>query len=245
MIIYPAIDLLDDHVVRLTQGDYQQREIFGTDPIVFAQSFSEQGATHLHVVDLNGARNGQQAQFDTIKKIVSATPLQVEVGGGIRTQAAVESYLDCGVSQVILGTIAAKDPQLTKELLRNYEEKIVIGVDAKQGMVAVDGWETRTERPARDFCQELVSWGCQRIIYTEIERDGTGLGINGPLYQDLQKIPGLAITASGGVAHVADIDTLAAIGIEGVIIGKALYNGSLSLREVLRRIGNPTKEGLR
>lgn len=245
MNIYPAIDLLDNHVVRLTQGDYQQREIFGTDPFVFAQTFFEQGATHLHVVDLNGARNGQQAQFDIIKKIVSSTSLLVEVGGGIRTQAAVDAYLAAGVNQVILGTIAAKDPQLTKKLLQEYGAQVVIGVDAKNGQVAVDGWETSTELSAKDFCQELVSWGCQRIIYTEIERDGTGLGINGPLYQNLQQIPDLAITASGGVATLTDIDTLTAIGVDGVIIGKALYNGSLSLPEVLRRANRLSKEAWR
>lgn len=245
MNIYPAIDLLDNQVVRLTQGDYQQKEIFGTDPLVFAQTFYEQGATHLHVVDLNGARNGQQAQFDMIKSIVSATSLQVEVGGGIRSQAAVEAYLSCGVSQVILGTIAAKDPQLTQHLLRVYGDKIVIGVDAKRGKVAVDGWETSTERTARDFCQELVAWGCQRIIYTEIERDGTGRGINAPLYQDLQQITGLAVTASGGVARVADIDALKEIGVEGVIVGKALYNGTLSLPEVLHQANRVSEGGRR
>lgn len=233
MKIYPAIDLLNKKVVRLYQGDYGKQEIFGDDPVAFAKTFEEKGARYLHLVDLDGAKAGEQRHFEIAGQIARQTGLKVEVGGGIRDEAAVEACLQSGVSQVILGTIAQAEPELTKRLLKTYGEKIVVGVDARHGKVAVEGWLKTTDTTAYDFCEELAQWGCKRVIYTEISKDGTGEGIDAALYQQLNQINGLAITASGGIATLEDIKALAAIDLEGVIVGKALYNGTLELEDIL------------
>lgn len=234
MKIFPAIDLLNEKVVRLYQGDYQQQEIFGEDPVAFAQSFEEKGARYLHLVDLDGAKEGNLRYFKTAEKIVTQTNLFVEVGGGIRDEATVERCLSAGVHRVIIGTLPQKNPQLAKEIIQKYGDKIAVGVDARDGKVAVEGWLETTETDAFDFCQELASWGTKTIIFTEISRDGTGQGINIPLYQKLLTIKGVEFVASGGVATLVDITNLKAIGIPSVIIGKALYKGDLKLEDVLK-----------
>ncbi|GCF93494.1 1-(5-phosphoribosyl)-5-[(5-phosphoribosylamino) me thylideneamino] imidazole-4-carboxamide isomerase [Enterococcus florum] len=232
MKIFPAIDLLNKKVVRLYQGDYQKQEIFGDDPVAFAKEFEAAGAEYLHLVDLDGAKAGSLHYFDIAKQIVEATDLFVEVGGGIRDEATINHCLDAGVHRVILGTIAQKDPQFTQEMLKKYGSQIAIGVDAKDGKVAVEGWLETTETDALAFCRQLQAWGAKTIIFTEISRDGTGLGINIPLYQQLNQLD-LEIVASGGVAALTDIEELRKIHIGGAIVGKALYSGNLKLTDVL------------
>lgn len=232
MIILPAIDLLDGKVVRLYQGDYQQQQVFGDDPVVFAKEFQQKGATHLHLVDLNGAKVGTKVHFEVVRRIVAETDLFVELGGGIRTEADIEDVLAAGVNRVILGTIAQKNPIFAKEMLAKYGEKIAVGVDARDGMVAVAGWLETTETRADDFCQQLADWGCQTIIYTDIAKDGTGKGIDVAMYQRLNQL-GLDIVASGGVASLTDIRQLAQVETYGAIVGKAIYSGALTLEDCL------------
>lgn len=232
MKIFPAIDLLDEKVVRLYQGDYDQKEVFGDDPVAFAQSFEKAGAKYLHLVDLDGAKAGKLHYFGIAKKIVENTNLFVEVGGGIRDEETIEHCLSAGVDRVILGTIAQKDPEFTQAMLKKYGSKIAIGVDAKDEKVAVEGWLEKTETDAFEFCQQLVEWGAETIIFTEISRDGTGEGINLPLYEKLNQL-NIEIVASGGVASLKDIEGLKQLGVSSAIVGKSLYNGSLKLEDVL------------
>lgn len=232
MKIFPAIDLLDQKVVRLYQGDYQQKEIFGDDPVAFAKAFEQAGAKYLHLVDLDGAKAGKLHYFETAQKIVENTDLFIEVGGGIREEATIEHCLSAGVNRIILGTIAQKDPEFTQAMLKKYGDKIAIGVDAREGKVAVEGWLEKTETDAFEFCRQLVAWGAETIIFTEISRDGTGEGINLPLYQKLNQLE-VEIIASGGVASLKDIEELNVLGISGAIVGKSLYDGSLKLEDIL------------
>lgn len=232
MKIFPAIDLLDQKVVRLYQGDYQQKEIFGDDPVAFAKAFEQAGAKYLHLVDLDGAKAGKLHYFETAQKIFENTDLFVEVGGGIREEATIEHCLSAGVNRIILGTIAQKDPEFTQAMLKKYGDKIAIGVDAREGKVAVEGWLEKTETDAFEFCRQLVAWGAETIIFTEISRDGTGEGINLPLYQKLNQLE-VEIIASGGVASLKDIEELNVLGISGAIVGKSLYDGSLKLEDIL------------
>ncbi|MDN6691088.1 MAG: 1-(5-phosphoribosyl)-5-[(5-phosphoribosylamino)methylideneamino]imidazole-4-carboxamide isomerase [Enterococcus sp.] len=232
MKIFPAIDLLDEKVVRLYQGDYDQKEVFGDDPVAFAQSFEKAGAKYLHLVDLDGAKAGKLHYFGIAKKIVENTNLFVEVGGGIRDEETIKHCLSAGVDRVILGTVAQKDPVFTQAMLKKYGNKIAVGVDAKEGKVAVEGWLEKTETDAFDFCQQLVDWGAETIIFTEISRDGTGDGINLPLYEKLNQLE-IEIVASGGVASLEDIKGLKKLGVSSAIVGKSLYNGGLKLEEVL------------
>lgn len=233
MIILPAIDLLDRKVVRLYQGDYEQQQVFGDDPVVFAKEFQAKGATHLHLVDLNGAKEGTKVQFDIVRKIVAETDLFVELGGGIRTEQDIIDVLDAGVQRAILGTIAQKDPAFTQAMLKKYGEQIAVGVDARDGMVAVAGWLETTETRADDFCRQLGEWGCKTIIFTDISKDGTGKGIDVELYQQLNSL-GLNIVASGGVSSLENIRELAQADTYGAIVGKALYNGTLKLEDCLQ-----------
>ena len=232
MKIFPAIDLLDEKVVRLYQGDYDQKEVFGDDPVAFAQSFEKAGAKYLHLVDLDGAKAGKLHYFGIAKKIVENTNLFVEVGGGIRDEETIKHCLSAGVDRVILGAVAQKDPVFTQAMLKKYGHKIAVGVDAKEGKVAVEGWLEKTETDAFDFCQQLVDWGAETIIFTEISRDGTGEGINLPLYEKLNQLE-IEIVASGGVASLEDIKGLKNLGVSSAIVGKSLYNGGLKLEEVL------------
>ena len=234
MKIFPAIDLLNGKVVRLYQGDYEQQEIFGEDPVAFAKGFEDKGAKYLHLIDLDGAKDGELRYFKTAEKIVEQTNLFVEVGGGIRDEATIERCLQAGVHRVIIGTLPQKNPSLAKELIEKYGEKIAVGVDARDGKVAVEGWLETTETDAFEFCKELASWGVKTIIFTEISRDGTGQGINIPLYQQLLEIEGVEFVASGGVASLQDITLLKEIGVPSVIVGKALYKGDLKLEDVLK-----------
>ena len=233
MIVFPAIDLRGGKVVRLTKGDYEQMTVYADDPAQIAKAFYEEGAEYLHVVDLDGAKDGALCNFEAVRAITAAAPLFVEIGGGIRDRARIERYLSLGVSRCILGTAAVNDPAFLKEAVSAFGERIAVGVDVRDGFVAVSGWLETTRLPGIDFCRQLRDEGVSTVIYTDISRDGMLSGPNHAVYEKLAKIEGLQVTASGGVTTIEDVRRLAATEIYGAIIGKALYTGRLTLREAL------------
>ena len=237
MQIFPAIDLSGGKVVRLYQGDYEKMTVYGADPCAVARDFIAAGAKYLHVVDLDGAKDGTLANFDSISALAKQGGLYIEVGGGIRTEERIEKYLDLGVGRCILGTIAVKDFDFTRRMARKYGDKIAVGVDARDGYVAVSGWLETSKEKGVDFCRRLYDAGVQTVIYTDISRDGAEQGTNLALYRELARIGGLNITASGGVSSIAELKELRAIGTHAAILGKALYTGRLDLREVIKEVG--------
>ncbi len=237
MQIFPAIDLRGGQVVRLYQGDYNQETVYGTDPCAYAREFLSAGARHLHVVDLDGARDGTLANFDSIAAIAKQGGLYMEVGGGIRTEERIEKYLDMGVNRCILGTAAVKDFDFTARMAERYGDRIAIGVDARDGYVAVNGWKELSNERGVDFCRRLRDAGVKGVIYTDISRDGAGKGSNLELYEELTQIEGLEITASGGVSSLEELRRLGRIGVRAAILGKALYTGRLDLRTVIQEVG--------
>ena len=237
MQIFPAIDLRGGQVVRLYQGDYDQMTVYGADPCAVAREFLAAGARYLHVVDLDGARSGTAKNFESIAALARQGGLFIEVGGGIRTQQRIEQYLELGVDRCILGTIAVKDFNFTKEMARRYGAHIAVGVDARDGYVAVSGWEERTAERGVDFCRRLRDGGVGTVIYTDISRDGAEQGTNLPLYEELVKIEGLSITASGGISGLEELRQLRDMGVDAAILGKALYTGRLDLETVLKEEG--------
>ena len=237
MQIFPAIDLRGGQVVRLYQGDYDQETVYGADPRAQARKFLDAGARYLHVVDLDGARDGTLANFDSIAAIAKQGGLYIEVGGGIRTEERVRRYLDLGVGRCILGTIAVKDFDFTIRMARTYGDRIAVGVDARDGYVAVNGWKELSRERGVDFCRRLRDAGVRTVIYTDISRDGAGRGTNLELYEELVRIEGLDITASGGVSTLEELRRLEAMGVRAAILGKALYDGRLDLRTVVEEVG--------
>ena len=237
MQIFPAIDLRGGQVVRLYQGDYDQMTVYGADPCAVARKFLAAGARYLHVVDLDGARDGTLANFETIAALVRQGGLYIEVGGGIRTEERIRRYLDLGVSRCILGTIAVKDFAFTERMAKKYGEHIAVGVDARDGFVAVSGWKELSAERGVDFCRRLRDAGVKTVIYTDISRDGAEAGTNLELYRELAKIEGLDITASGGVSSIEELRELQAIGTKAAILGKALYTGRLDLKAVIEEVG--------
>ena len=234
MDILPAIDLRDGGVVRLAQGDYSRTTRYGLDPLEVACGFEEAGARFLHVVDLDGALDGTLANFDVVRRIAEGTGLVVEVGGGIRDLARIESYLDVGVGRVILGTAAVKDPAfLDAALARFGAEAVVVGVDLRDGRVAVSGWTEDSGLDGMGFCRSLVARGATRVVCTDIACDGMLAGTNRALYARLAAIPGLSVIASGGVTDESDIAALRDAGVEGAIVGKALYEGRIDLAHAI------------
>jgi phosphoribosylformimino-5-aminoimidazole carboxamide ribotide isomerase len=233
MLIFPAIDLRAGRVVRLAQGDYDRMTVYAEDPAEVAQGFVRSGAKYLHTVDLDGARDGNPQNRAAIRELCRL-PLFVELGGGIRTQADVENAFSLGVSRVILGTMATEDFPLTQRLAQLYGDKIAVGVDVKDGRVAVRGWREMTDFTGYEFCQKLADTGISTIIYTDISRDGLLMGANLTAYEELQSIGGLNVIASGGIAFEREIAALRRLGTYGVIVGKALYTGKLSLARVLK-----------
>lgn len=235
MHIFPAIDLRNRQVVRLTQGDYDRMEVYGSDPAAVARGFAQQGAEYLHVVDLDGAKDGALSNFETVAGIIAATGMFVEIGGGIRDEARIRAYLEQGAGRVILGTAALRDFDFLKRMVDKYGEKIAVGVDAKDGFVATDGWLNVSAVRGIDFCRQLQRAGVAAVIYTDISRDGAMRGTNLEVYETLlREAPGLAVTASGGVSSLEDVRALAALGVDAAIVGKAIYTGALALPDVLR-----------
>lgn len=237
MKIFPAIDMLGGCAVRLFQGDYNQQQTFGQNPALFAAQFAADGAKYLHLVDLDGARQGRPANFDIVKQIASESPLFIELGGGIRDAETVQACFDAGVGRVILGTAALQNPAFTRQMVAAYGDKIAVGVDARDGKVAVEGWLATSETDSFDFCREMQAIGVQYIIYTDISCDGAGRGTNLPVYERLATLQSLHITASGGVSTLEDITALRDMGLYAAILGKALYTGSLLLPQAIAVAG--------
>lgn len=237
MKIFPAIDLRGGRVVRLTQGDYDQMKVYGEDPLATAQSFAHAGAQSLHVVDLDGAKEGVPQNLETIRRITAGTRLFVQAGGGIRTLARIEQLLDAGARRVILGTAALRDEAFLQKALAQYGEKIAVGVDVRDGKVAVGGWLETSDVDGMAFCRTLRDLGVHTVIYTDISRDGKLAGTNLAAYWALAGLTGLAIIASGGITQVREIETLRDMGIYGAIVGKALYEGKIALADALCAAG--------
>ena len=237
MQIFPAIDLRGGQVVRLYQGDYDQETVYAADPCAVARDFLAAGARYLHVVDLDGARDGTLANFETIAALVRQGGLYIEVGGGIRTEKRIRRYLDLGVGRCILGTIAVKDFAFTERMAQKYGDRIAVGVDARDGFVAVSGWKELSAERGVDFCRRLRDAGVKTVIYTDISRDGAEQGTNLDLYRELAGIEGLDITASGGVSSIEELRELQTIGTKAAILGKALYTGWLDLKTVMEEVG--------
>ena len=233
MQIFPAIDLKDKQVVRLTQGDYGKVEVYGQDPAAAARSFAAQGAKYLHVVDLDGAKDGALSNFDAVSAIIAATGMFVEVGGGIRNMETVRRYLDAGASRVILGTAAVTDPDFTAQAVAEYGAKIAVGADLKDGKVAIKGWLETSEDTWQVFFDRMQALGVQTIICTDISRDGAMRGTNRELYKRLAEQYSMDIIASGGVSSLEDIQALKAAGVAGAIIGKAYYTGAIDLAQAV------------
>ena len=237
MQIFPAIDLSGGQVVRLYQGDYDQMTVYGADPCAVARDFIAAGAKYLHVVDLDGAKDGTLANFESIAAIAKQGGLYIEVGGGIRTEERIRQYLDLGVGRCILGTIAVKDFDFTARMAQKYGDRIAVGVDARDGYVAINGWKELSSETGIEFCKRLRNVGVKTVIYTDISRDGAEKGTNLELYRELAKIEGLDITASGGVSSLEELKELQAIGTHAAILGKALYTGRLDLKTVVEEVG--------
>ena len=233
MLIFPAIDLYDGKAVRLYKGDYAQMTVYSENPPEIAEAFYKAGAGCLHLVDLEGAKTGETPNLETIKRIREAAPLFVEVGGGVRSMEVVERYLTAGIDRVILGTAAVTDPAFLREAVETYKERIAVGVDIKDGRVAIRGWTEKSALDAFDFCRELQNIGVQTVICTDISKDGAMQGTNRALYGKLSKAFSLNIVASGGVSTLDDVKALRALNLYGAIIGKAYYTGAINLREAL------------
>lgn len=233
MYIYPAIDLYGGKAVRLFKGEYSQMTVYSDNPVGVARDFAAAGASRIHLVDLEGARIGKPANLSVIADIVKATGLFAEVGGGIRDMKTVESYLSIGVSRVILGTAAVRNPDFLKAALGTYGEKIAVGVDLKDGFVAIKGWTETSEIKAVDFFEKMQILGVKTIICTDISRDGAMKGTNLKLYRELSARFAIDLIASGGVSSMEDVTALAAMGLHGAIIGKAYYVGAVDLKEAV------------
>lgn len=233
MQIYPAIDIIDGKAVRLTQGRYDDVTVFNDNPVMAAKEWVDAGATYIHLVDLDGARYGKSFVDRIIKDITTQFNIPVEVGGGVRTLEDVDTRINAGASRVIIGTAAVKNPQLVKEAVEKYADKIAVGVDAKNGMVAVTGWEEVSNISAVDLCLKMKEIGVKTIIYTDISKDGMMSGPNIESTKELIEKTGMDIIASGGVSCMQDIENVKNINAAGVIIGKALYNGALDLKQVI------------
>ena len=237
MQIFPAIDLSGGQVVRLYQGDYDKMTVYGADPCAVARDFIAAGAKFLHVVDLDGAKDGTLANFESIAAIAKQGGLYIEVGGGIRTEERIQQYLDLGVGRCILGTVAVKDFEFTARMAQKYGDAIAVGVDARDGYVAINGWKELSSETGIDFCKRLYAAGVKTVIYTDISRDGAEKGTNLELYRELAKMEGLQITASGGVSSIEELKELQRIGTHAAILGKALYTGRLDLKTVIEEVG--------
>ncbi len=240
MEVIPAIDLLSGRCVRLYQGDYQQAEVFNDNPVEVAKQWVEQGATRLHVVDLDGAKTGKIVNFAAIEEIASVVSVPIQVGGGLRDRTSVQELFNLGVRWAILGTIAVEQPQLVQQLCQEFPEQIIIGIDARNGQVATRGWLETSSVLATQLAVQMQELGAAAIIYTDIQRDGTLSGPNMEALRSLVATVSIPVIASGGVSSVTDLLSLLALepqGVTGAIVGRALYTGDISLREALRGVG--------
>lgn len=246
MIIYPAIDLYDGKAVRLFKGDYEQMTVYSNDPPEIAEAFIRAGARRIHTVDLEGAKEGSTPNFETvlaIKKAADAVAAAepggeaafVEIGGGIRDDETVEKYLDAGIDRVILGTAAVNNPKFLQRCVDRYGQRIAVGIDVRDGFVAVKGWTELSQYTLEEFARMMQDTGVKTIICTDISRDGAMRGTNRELYRQLSETLDIDIVASGGVSSIEDVEALAALGIHGAIIGKAYYTGAIDLAEAVEK----------
>ena len=233
MNIFPAIDLYEHKAVRLFKGDYAEMTVYSDNPVEIARDFEAKGEKFIHIVDLEGAKNGDTPNFDTVKEIAQNTGLFCEIGGGIRSLDTVEKYLNAGLDRVILGTAAVNDEEFLRTAVNKYGDKIAVGVDIKDGFVAVKGWTEKSEYSCFDFCEKMRKIGVKTLICTDISRDGAMKGTNRQLYKELSEKFDMNITASGGVASIDDIKALRQLDLYGAIIGKAYYIGAIDLCEAL------------
>ncbi|MCC8048549.1 MAG: 1-(5-phosphoribosyl)-5-[(5-phosphoribosylamino)methylideneamino]imidazole-4-carboxamide isomerase [Oscillospiraceae bacterium] len=233
MLIFPAIDLVGGQAVRLYKGDYERMTVYNPDPVAVAQDFAAAGSGQVHIVDLEGARDGGTPNLDTVCRIVSATGMFVEVGGGIRSMETADRYLSSGVNRVILGTAAVTDEAFLRSALREFGAAVAVGVDIRDGFVAVKGWTEKTALRCEDFFARLQDLGVQTVICTDISRDGAMLGTNRELYKALSARFGMALIASGGVSALEDVTALRDMGLAGAIIGKAYYTGAIDLAKAI------------
>ncbi|MBQ7693250.1 MAG: 1-(5-phosphoribosyl)-5-[Oscillospiraceae bacterium] len=233
MLIFPAIDLYDGKAVRLYKGDYSQMTVYSEDPPALAETFYALGAECLHLVDLEGAKTGETPNLDTVRKIRAAAPLFIELGGGVRSMDVVETYLSAGIDRVILGTAAVTDPDFLQKAVSTFGDRIAVGVDVKDGRVAIKGWTEKSALDAFDFCRSLQALGVKTVICTDIAKDGAMQGTNRALYGELSRKLRMQIVASGGVSSLEDVKALRALDLYGAIIGKAYYTGAIDLRQAL------------
>lgn len=233
MLIFPAIDLLEGQAVRLLKGDYTQKTVYSDDPLQVAKDFKQQGASCIHIVDLEGARDGTTPNLPIVCAIKEETGLFCEIGGGIRSMDVIKRYIDAGIDRVILGTAAVADRELLQNAVAQYGEKIAVGVDIKDGKVAVKGWLIDSGLDAFAFCREMVAIGIKTLICTDISKDGAMQGTNRELYRELSKEFSVQITASGGVSTIDDVKALRNMDLYGAIIGKAYYTKAIDLAEAI------------
>ena len=234
MIIFPAIDIKDKKCVRLTQGDFDKVNVYGEDPSLMAKKWADDGAEFIHVVNLNGSRDEIGINDETLSKVAKSVDVPIQVGGGIRDEKRVKELLDLGINRVIVGTMAIENKELLKELIEKYKaDKIVVSIDAKNGKVATHGWEKVSDIDSVDLCKELEQIGVKTIVYTDISKDGMLEGPNFDIYKELSQKTSLDIIASGGVTSIEDVKRLLDMNMYGAIIGKALYDNRIDLKEVL------------
>ena len=237
MKIFPAVDIRGGQAVRLLRGNYDDMTVYASDPVSVAVSFRQAGAACMHVVDLDGAKDGTLANFDLIGRMIAASGLFVEVGGGIRDEDRIARYLDAGAGRVILGTAALEDPDFAERAARRFGDAVAVGVDAKDGRVATHGWLSVSEVDSFEFCREMHGRGISTIIYTDIACDGAMQGTNLPAYRRLGEIKGLNVIASGGISSLGEIKALSEMGVYGAILGKSIYTGAIRLEDALREAG--------
>ena len=234
MILFPAIDLSGGRAVRLLYGDYRQMTVFSDDPLSVARDFVSSGATHVHLVDLDGAKDGTTPNADVVKDVAAKTPLFCEIGGGVRSLDTAEYYFSCGVDRVILGTAAVTDPVFLETAVREYGERIAVGADVKDGEIAIRGWLEKSGVKLDDFMKRMTELGVGCVIVTDITKDGAMKGTNRELYRELVKQYRVPITASGGVSDLSDVIALRKLDLYGAIIGRAYYNGAIDLKEAIK-----------
>ena len=234
MKIFPAIDLIDGCAVRLYKGDYSKKTVYSEKPVEVAKSFVVAGAEYIHIVDLDGARDGSNANIETVRRIVAESGLKAEIGGGIRNKEAIDKYLDLGVMRVILGTAAVTDEDFLVSSVKEYGEKIAVGVDIKDGFVAIKGWTETSSLDCFSFCEKLEGIGVKTVICTDISKDGVMSGTNVELYKRLSEHFSMDIVASGGVSSIENVKTLSDMNMYGAILGKALYTGAVDLAEAIK-----------
>lgn len=233
MLIYPAIDLYGGKAVRLYKGDYAQMTIYNDNPVAVAQDFAAKGAKCIHLVDLEGAKSGTTPNFETVAAIKAETGLLCEIGGGIRSMETIEKYLCAGIDRVILGTAAVTEPGFVEEAVAKFGDKIAVGIDIKDGYVAIKGWTVKSEENAMEFTEKMEKIGIKTMICTDISKDGAMQGTNHELYRELSEKFSMNIIASGGVSSLADVERLTKLNIHGAIVGKAYYTGAIDLAQAI------------